>query len=85
MFYIQAEQIRTLLEDVGRAACRLGDFDALQDVQTLAASYVHAVETTDFQELKRVEGVLTTLQQRLLAYQATCQAPAALLAQPRSA
>ncbi|ULH17551.1 hypothetical protein MF271_21095 (plasmid) [Deinococcus sp. KNUC1210] len=86
MFYIQAEQTRTLLEDVGRAACRLGDFDALQSVQALAASYIHAVETTDLQELKHVEAFLKTLKQRLLDFQATCKVPVAVsLPQPRSA
>ncbi|GGR32969.1 hypothetical protein [Deinococcus ruber] len=64
MFYIQAEDARILLEEVGRTACRLGDFDMVEGIQALATRYVQAVETIDIEELQQVKTLLTTLQQR---------------------
>ncbi|WP_189091368.1 hypothetical protein [Deinococcus ruber] len=65
MFYTRAEQTRTLLELVGRAACDQSDFDAVQGVQELASAYVQAVELIDVAALEHINGALTGWQQRL--------------------
>ncbi|ULH17671.1 hypothetical protein MF271_19865 (plasmid) [Deinococcus sp. KNUC1210] len=63
MFYVQAEKIRLLLETIGQAAYRVGDFSTLREVRLMAGNYVQALETLDAQELTRLEGILIRRQE----------------------